>query len=151
MMHYVDAWFGVKWHNSPQQAAGTALLLLLVVLRSVRWESLEFRRLFLCSLLVYSVLFNHASESPSFVVAYAGIVIWYVSSPPSRLRTAVMALTLLVMVVHDVDVVPRAVKYDIFVPYRIKGIPCLVEIGRASCRERVEVSGCAVVVPAADK
>src|SRR3989454_4102421 len=126
LMHYVHAWFGVDWPNWPQQAAGTALLLLPLALRSDRWESPEFRRLFLCSLLVYAVLFNHASESPSFVVAYAGIVIWYVSSPPSRLRTAVMALTLLVMVVHDVDVVPRWVKYDILVPYRIKGIPCLV-------------------------
>src|SRR5256885_14742977 len=37
-----------------------------------------------------------------------------------------MALTLLVMVAHDVDVVPRWVKYDLLVPYRIKGIPCLV-------------------------
>lgn len=126
LMHYVHAWFGVDWPNWPQQAAGTALLLLPLALRADRWESLEFRRLFLCSLLVYSVLFNHASESPSFVVAYAGIVIWYVSSPPSRLRTAVMALTLLVMMVHDVDVVPRWVKHDILVPYRIKGIPCLV-------------------------
>lgn len=126
LMHYMHAWLGVDWPNWPQQAAGTALLLLPLALRSDRWEQLEFRRLFLCSLLVYSVLFNHASESPSFVVAYAGIVIWYVSSPPSRLRTAVMALTLLVMVVHDVDVVPRWVKYDILVPYRIKGIPCLV-------------------------
>src|SRR5437867_4950928 len=126
LMHYVHTAFGVDWPNWPQQAAGTGLLLLPLALRSDRWEALEFRRLFLCSLLVYSVLFNHASESPSFVVAYAGIVIWYVSSPPTRLRTAVMALTVLVMVVHDVDVVPRAVKYDIFVPYRIKGIPCLV-------------------------
>jgi len=107
LMHYTHAWFGVDWPNWPQQAAGTALLLLPLALHSNRWESPEFRRLFLCSLLVYSVLFNHASESPSFVVAYAGIVIWYVSSPPSRLRTAIMALTLLVMVVHDVDVVPR--------------------------------------------
>jgi len=126
LMHYVHAWFGVNWPNWPQQAVGTALLLLPLALRSDRWEALEFRRLFLCSLLVYSVLFNHASESPSFVVAYAGIVIWYVGSPPSPLRTAVMALTLLVMVVHDVDVVPRWVKYDILVPYRIKGIPGLV-------------------------
>src|SRR2546427_8208934 len=37
-----------------------------------------------------------------------------------------MALTLLVMVAHDVDVVPRWVKYDLLVPYRIKGIPGLV-------------------------
>ncbi len=126
LMQYTHAWFGVDWPNWPQQAAGTALLLLPLGLRPDRWASSAFRRLFLCSLLVYSVLFNHASESPSFVVAYAGIVIWYVSSPPSRLRTAIMALTLLVMVVHDVDVVPRWVKYEIFVPYRIKGIPCLV-------------------------
>ena len=126
LMHYTHAWLGVNWPNWPQQAAGTALLLLPLGLRSDRWKELEFRRLFLCSLLVYSVLFNHASESPSFVVAYAGIVVWYVSSPPSRLRTAIMALTLLVMLVHDVDLVPRWVKYDILVPYRIKGIPCLV-------------------------
>ena len=126
LMHYTHAWFGVDWPNWPQQAAGTALLLLPLGLRPDRWASSAFRRLFLCSLLVYSVLFNHASDSASFVVAYAGIVIWYVSSPPSRLRTASMALTLLVMVVHDVDVVPRWVKSEIFVPYRIKGIPCLV-------------------------
>ena len=126
LMHYTHAWFGVDWPNWPQQAAGTALLLLPLGLRPERWASSAFRRLFLCSLLVYSVLFNHASESPSFVVAYAGIVIWYVSAPPSRLRMAIMALTLLVMVVHDVDVVPRWVKYEIFVPYRVKGIPCLV-------------------------
>jgi glycosyl transferase family 87 len=126
LMHYTHAWFGVDWPNWPLQIAGTALLLVPLALRRDRWDSLEFRRLFLCSLLVYSVLFNHASESPSFVVAYAGIVIWYVSSPPNRLRTAVLALTLLVMVVHDVDVVPRWVKSEVLVPYRIKGIPCLV-------------------------
>src|SRR6267154_2211860 len=126
LIHYMHAWLGVDWPNWPQQAAGTALLVLRLALRSDGWASLEFRRLFLCSLLVYSVLFNHASESPSFIVAYTGIVIWYASSPPSRLRTAIMALTLLVMVVHDVDVVPRWVKYDILVPYRIKEIPCLV-------------------------
>ena len=82
LMHYVHAWFGLDWPDWPLQAAGTALLLLPVALRPDRWASLEFRRLFLCSLLVYSVPFNHASESPSFVVAYAGIMIWYVSSQP---------------------------------------------------------------------
>ncbi|PYO98513.1 MAG: hypothetical protein DMD60_04035 [Gemmatimonadetes bacterium] len=59
-------------------------------------------------------------------MAYTGIVIWYASSSPSRLRTAVMALTLLVMVLNDVDLVPRWVKWDILVRYRIKGMPCLI-------------------------
>jgi hypothetical protein len=126
LMHYLHAWLGVDWPNWPVQLAGTALLLLPLALRWDRRDSADLRRLFLCSLLVYAVLFNHASEPPTFIVAYAGIAIWYVSSPPSRLRTAVMALTLLVMVVHDVDVLPRWVKQDILVPYRIRGIPCLI-------------------------
>ncbi|HYT05009.1 MAG TPA: glycosyltransferase family 87 protein [Gemmatimonadales bacterium] len=126
LMQYLYMWFGADWPNWPVQLAGTALLLLPLAIGRARWGDAEFRRLFLCSVLVYMVLFNHQSERATFVIAYAGIVIWYVSSPPSRLRTAVMALTLLVMVIHDVEIVPYWVKKEILIPYRIKGIPCLV-------------------------
>jgi hypothetical protein len=125
-MQYLYQWFGADWPEWPVQLAGTILLLLPVALGRARWGDAEFRRLFLCSLLVYLVLFNHQSERASFVIAYAGIVIWYVSSPPDRLRTGLMALTLLVMVLHDVELVPRALKEGFLIPYRIKGIPCLV-------------------------
>jgi len=108
------------------QIAGTLVLLLPLAVRWDRRESADFRRLFLYSLLVYAVLFNHASEPPTFIVAYAGIVLWYAGSPPSRLRTGVMALTLLVMLVADLDVFPHEFKQDFLVPYRIRGIPTLV-------------------------
>jgi len=117
---------GLDWPNWPVQLAGTTLLLLPLALGRRRWDDAAFRRLFLCTLLVYLVLFNHQSERATFVIAYTGIAIWYVSAPTERLRTAVMTLTLLVMVVHDVDIVPRWVKNEILIPYRIKGIPCLV-------------------------
>src|SRR3989454_6946527 len=117
---------GLDWPNWPVQLAGTTLLLLPLALGRRRWDDAAFRRLFLGTLLVYLVLFNHQSERATFVVAYTGIAIWYASAPTERLRTAVMTLTLLVMVVHDVDIVPRWVKNEILIPYRIKGIPCLV-------------------------
>ena len=126
MMHYLHAWLGVDWPNWPVQIAGTLVLLLPLAVRWDRRESADFRRLFLYSLLVYAVLFNHASEPPTFIVAYAGIVLWYAGSPPSRLRTGVMALTLLVMLVADLDVFPHEFKQDFLVPYRIRGIPTLV-------------------------
>ncbi|HEV2751835.1 MAG TPA: glycosyltransferase family 87 protein [Gemmatimonadales bacterium] len=126
MTHYLHAWLGLDWPNWPVQIAGTLLLVLPIAVRWDRRNSEAFRRTFLCSLLVYAVLFNHASEPPTFIVAYAGIVIWYVSSPPSRVRTAVMALTLLVMLVADVDVFPHSFKQEILVPYRIRGIPTLI-------------------------
>jgi len=126
MMHYLHAWLGVDWPNWPVQIAGTVLLVLPLAIRWDRRNSEDFRRLFLCSLLVWAVLFNHASEPPTFIVAYAGIVMWYVSSPASRVRTAVMALTLLVMLMADVDVFPRSFKQEFLVPYRIRGIPVLI-------------------------
>ena len=126
MMHYLHAWLGADWPNWPVQIAGTLLLLMPLAVRWDRREDVDFRRLFLCSLLVYAVLFNHASEPPTFIVAYAGITIWYVSSPRSRLRTAVMALTLLVMLLADVDLFPPWLKRDVLVPYRIRGIPTLI-------------------------
>jgi Glycosyltransferase family 87 len=117
---------GLDWPNWPVQFAGTALLLLPVVIGRARWGDPAFRRLFLCSVLVYVVLFNHQSERATFIIAYTGIVVWYVVSAPSRLRTAIIVLTMLVMVLHDVDILPRGVKSEILIPYRIKGIPCLV-------------------------
>jgi hypothetical protein len=126
LMGYLHDWLGLDWPNWPVQLAGTAALLLPLVLRRARRAEPGFRRLFLCSLLVYCVLFNHQSERATFIIAYTGIAVWYASSAPDRLRTAVMALTLLVMAIHDVDVLPRWVKWQILVPYGIKGIPCLV-------------------------
>jgi len=126
LMQYLSMAFGTEWPNWPVQLAGTALLVAPLALGRARWRDAAFRRLVLCSVLVYVVLFNHQSERATFVIAYTGIVVWCVGSAPSRLKTAILALTLLVMVVHDVDIVPRWVKAEILIPYRIKGIPCVV-------------------------
>jgi hypothetical protein len=125
LMQYLYLWFGIDRPNWPIQLAGTGLLLLPLALGRSRWGDPHFRRLFLCSLLVYVVLFNHQSERATFVIAYAGIVIWYVAAPPDRLRSAVMAFTLAVMVISDVQIVPRWVKSEFLIPARIKGLPCL--------------------------
>jgi len=126
LMQYLYMWSGADWPVWPVQLAGTALLVAPLALGRAHWPDADFRRLFLCSVLVYVVLFNHQSERATFVIGYTGIVVWYVSFAPSRVRNAILALTLLVMLVHDVDIVPRWVKSEILIPYRIKGIPCLV-------------------------
>jgi hypothetical protein len=83
-----------RWPNWPIQLAGTVLLLLPPLLRRDRWMDAAFRVRHLCSLLVYVVIFNHAAERPSFVIAAAGIVVWWVCSPREAWRTALLALSL---------------------------------------------------------
>ncbi len=115
--------FGVDWPNWPVQLAGT-LLLMSPLAKWRNWEYAAFRVRFLAALLVYMVIFNHQSESPSFVIAVTGIVIWFVSTPRSWWHTTVMVLTILVVSISSTDITPKSWQRDFFVHYRLKTIPC---------------------------
>lgn len=115
--------FGVSWPNWPVQLAGT-LLLMSPLARWPNWEYASFRIRFLCALLVYMVIFNHQSESPSFVIAVTGIAIWFVSTPRSWWHTTVMVLTVLVVSISSTDITPKSWQQNFFVHYRLKTIPC---------------------------
>jgi len=126
VMEQIRALFGVHMPNWPVQLAGTMLLLLPLVLRRARFEQREFRLLFLCSLLIYMVIFNFRSESPSFVIAVTGIVIWFVATPRTALSTTLMVLTILVVSLSSTEIVPHWLQRDVFVRYHLKTIPCVL-------------------------
>lgn len=75
VMRLMHDLFGYDGPNWPVQLAGTALLLL-PLLRG-QWADARHRRMFLASLLVYSVIFNHKAEQPSYIIAVVGVAIWY--------------------------------------------------------------------------
>ena len=114
---------GVSWPNWPVQLAGT-LLLMSPLARWRNWEYANFRVRLLGALLVYMVIFNHQSESPSFVIAVTGIAIWFVSTPRSWWHSTVMVLTILVVSISSTDITPKSWQQNFFVPYRLKTIPC---------------------------
>ena len=77
------------WPNWPQQLAGVVLLVAPVLVRHDRWPEWPFRLTYLCSVLVFCVIFNHQSESPTFVIAVAGAAIWFAAlERPSRAEWA---------------------------------------------------------------
>ena len=125
VMYQLRQWLGVTWPNWPIQLAGT--LILLAPLGRLRcWSDPRFRVRFLCSVLVFVVIFNHQVESPSFVIAVAGIAIWFVTSERTKLDVALMALTILVVSLSSTELVPHAWQRDFFVRYRLKTIPCVL-------------------------
>jgi hypothetical protein len=84
VMRLLNLVFGYDGPNWPVQLAGTALLLL--PLARGQWADARHRRLFLASLLVYSVIFNHKAEQPSFIIAMVGVAIWYALKPRTLAR-----------------------------------------------------------------
>lgn len=76
--------FGYDGPNWPVQLAGTTLLML--PLARGQWSDPQHRKLFLASVLVYTVIFNHKAEQASFIIAVVGVAIWYAIRPRTLIR-----------------------------------------------------------------
>ena len=126
VMRILSDWFGSAAPNWTIQLAGALLLLVPVALRRDAWGDGGFRRLFLCSLLVFLVIFNHQAESPSFVIATCGIAIWYVSSRREWWRTALLAFTLLAVTVSRLFFFPYQLYDDVIHSHALDALSCLL-------------------------
>lgn len=87
VMQLVHQWSGASFPNWPIQLAGTLVLLAPLALRRDRWDDARFRFAYLCSVLMYVVLFNHQAERASYLIAFVGIALWYVASARERWQT----------------------------------------------------------------
>jgi hypothetical protein len=125
VMEQLHVWLGVDWPNWPVQLVG-AVILLSPLIRISYWGQQHFRLLYLASVLMFCVIFNHKAESPTFVVAVAGVAIWFVTSARDRVAWAVLALVIVGTVLSSSDAMPKALQGKIFEPYRVKTIPVLV-------------------------
>lgn len=125
VMEQLHLWTGLDWPNWPVQLLG-ALVLLAPLSRISRSGVERFRLLVLASVLMFCVLFNHKAESPSFVVAAAGVAIWFAVSVRNRLAWAAFALFVVGTVLSASDAMPETLQENFFEPYRFKTIPVLV-------------------------
>jgi hypothetical protein len=115
------------WPNWPLQLLGVAALVAPVLVRRERWSEWTFRRLYLCSLLLFCVIFNHQAESPTFVLAAAGAAIWFAALPHrTRWDWALFVFFVVCTILPSSEVMPRVVQRSLFVPYRLKTVPCIV-------------------------
>jgi hypothetical protein len=125
VMEQLHIWLGVDWPNWPVQLIGVIVLLSPLV-RLPSWGNLRFRLRFLASVLMFCVLFNHKAESPSFVIAVAGVAIWFVVTECDRLAWAVLAIVVVGTVLAASDAMPEVLQQRFFQPYRIKTLPILL-------------------------
>lgn len=125
LLGILGTWFGYAGPNWPVQLAGLVTLLAPVLLLRRAARHPEFRRLFLCSLLVFVVIFNHQAESPSYVIATAGIGIWAVTFG-ERWRVVLAILTLVLVSLVATSLVPWHYRHDVLRAYSVQAVPCLL-------------------------
>jgi hypothetical protein len=127
IMYHVQLLLHADLPNWPFQLLGVAALLAPVLARRGRWGEWTFRRLYLCSVLAFCVLFNHQAESPTFVIGSAGVALWFASlERRTGWEWVVFACFFVGTVLASSDAMPDWLQRHLFDPYRFKTVPLLI-------------------------
>ena len=81
----------------------TAYLALTKKYEFVKWYMLAY-------VLIWVIIFNHASESSTYIVAIPGVAIWYLASPRGFLEKTLLVITFILSVLSPTDI------FDILIP-----------------------------------
>jgi|SRR3989304_10019882 len=124
LMSVMKNWFGINVNKIWIQLAGVILLLLPLLKRNFYNEK-NFRLLFLCSILIWGVIFNHKAESPTYIIAVVGCAIWFFDSEKNPLGISLIILLFMLTCLSPTDLFPKTIREHYIVPYSLKAIPCV--------------------------
>ncbi|SDM56900.1 Protein of unknown function [Catalinimonas alkaloidigena] len=129
VMGWLHSWFG--WDAPKLGVLGVGIVLfLLPYARVQQYASPSFRLLLLASMMIWVIIFNHMAESPTFVIAVAGVAIWYFIRPRSKADLVLLVLVLVFTALSPTDLFPKFIKREFFRPYAIKAVPCILVWGK---------------------
>lgn len=95
---------------------------------SRRFQSVNERLLTLSYASLWVIIFNHASESPTFVIAIQGVALWYIVIGSSHYPWGKLLALFVFMfsILATTDLYPLSWREGFFHPHMIKVIPCIV-------------------------
>ncbi|MVN21993.1 glycosyltransferase family 87 protein [Mucilaginibacter arboris] len=117
----------------PKISDGIVLLPALAVFGSSylfikKYNELPYQLLILSSTLLFTVLFSSGSESPTYIIAFAGVAIWFVNlpKPVTPLQIALLVFAFILTSLSPSDIFPKSIKNEYIVKYSLKALPCLL-------------------------
>lgn len=122
----IKAWLGIKLQSNLVLLFGM-ILFLIPLIRVKFYNQFHFRLTFLAMILLWMIVFNHKVESPTFIIALAGIGIWFVSTGiEPRWRNVLTVFALVFTSLSTTDLFPNFIQDSFFDPYSVKAIPCIM-------------------------
>jgi hypothetical protein len=125
-MGVLHAWLGWDPPKGAVLAAGALAMALPLALRRDRHGEPAFRALTLAALLLWAVVFNHKAEGPTFIIAMAGVAVWWgAEERRGRADLALVALAFVFVSLAPTEVFPRAFRAGVVPRYAVKALPCI--------------------------
>ena len=106
---------------------GGMIMMGLCYLRISMYKVEKFRLLLLSSVLIFTVIFSTASESPTYIIAFMGFALWFVLHPKANYwQIVLLVLTLAVSSFSPSDLFPAYLREHFVKPYALKALPLVV-------------------------
>ncbi len=124
VMGWLHAWFGLQPDKSFVILFGAAVFLV-PMYRVEHYRNPAFRILALASILLWIVIFNHKAESPTFIIAMAGVALWFVTMRLTVIDRVLFTFAVVFTVLSPTDIFPRFLREHLVKPYSLKVFPCI--------------------------
>lgn len=124
LMGWMKAWFGLEVNKIANLCIGFMILCTPFIIYTLKKTQIK-RMLLLSSLLIWVIIFNHKSESPTFIIAILGVAIYAVMMPDSLIKKPLIILCVIFTSLSPTDLFPSVVRNLFVVPYVLKVVPCI--------------------------
>lgn len=132
-----DKWLNISIHRlvhlviSPDIATSAiigagVLVFCTVYTRVSRFKELTFRLLMVASVLLFQVIFNPVSESPTYITAVTGVMCWWFCTPQNWLDRILLVACFILTVMSPSDLFPSSLREQFVKPYVLKALPCVL-------------------------
>ena len=89
---------------------------------------IPYQLLLLASTLIFVIIFSSSSESPTYIIAFAGLGIWFMNleRPATPFETFLFVFALVLTSLSPSDLFPRYIRVHYVIPYKLKALPCVL-------------------------
>lgn len=102
-------------------------LFALPYIRVKQYKHYAFQLMILASTLLFLVLFSSSSESPTYIIAVTGVLIWFfLQKERTPLIIGLLVFVVIFTCFSTSDLFPKFVKENYIIKYSLKAVPCIV-------------------------
>jgi len=92
------------------------------------FKSTQYQLLILSSVLIFTVIFSSSAESPTYIIAFSGVAIWFMNlnRPVTIPEVCLLVFAIVITSFPFADVFIKNFSATYIRPYKLKALPCLL-------------------------
>jgi hypothetical protein len=125
IMGLLHSWLHLDVNKTLAMLFGLALLIY-PFFKTIKYNSILSRINFFSALVLWMIVFNHRSESATFIIALVATALWYFSNEKTKLNTMLTGFVFIFSSLITTDIIPFPNKQYWLSDMALKVFPCLL-------------------------